>query len=675
MTEKKKERSKIKTFDIQVPFKEVKENYDNSRNTQSKPSKEEIINAAFQAHSIGNIKEAAKYYQYFLNQGFKDHRVFSNFGMILQILGKSKEAEFLTRKAIEIDPNYANAHTNLGNILRDIGKLKEAEVSQLKAIKINPNYANAYSNLGVLMRDLGDLKGAEIATKKAIELKPNYAEAYYNLGTILIEFGNLQDAELSLRKAIEIKPNYAKAYSNLGTVLRHFGKLDEAKKIFEKCLEIKPNDSDNISNLIQVLTRLYCWDEIEKYLPYLKVLGLEGKGINPMNFMYLEDNPEHHLKRAIKFSNAKRREKLPSLNTTSKNEINIAYFSSDFNDHPVSISLIRVLELHDKSKFKVFIYSLSKINDDYTQRIKDAAYCFRELHSLSDFEIVKLVRNDNIDIAIDLNGYTKNNRISIFHYRVAPIQINYLGYPGTTGSKSFDYILADKVLIPEESKKFYTEKVLYLPNSCVPYDDTKYISRNKFRRVDLDLPSEGFIFTCFNDIRKITKKEFEIWINLLKRVEMSVLWLIKPNDTAMKNIISEVTSHGIEQKRLIFARKMKLDAHLSRHYCGDLYLDTFNFNAATTAKIALSSGLPVITLRGKSYSSRMASSILSACELNELIADNYSEYEELAYELAINKKKINDLRKKINNKLNCSFFDSYEFTQKLESVYTNLLND
>ena len=268
-----------------------------------------------------------------------------------------------------------------------------------------------------------------------------------------------------------------------------------------------------------------------------------------MNLMYLEDNPEHHLKRAIQFSKSKSREELPNLKSTIKNEVNIAYFSSDFNNHPISISLVRILELHDKSKFKVFIYSLSNINDDYTKRIKKAAYCYREVYSLSDIEIVKLVRNDNIDIAIDLNGYTKNNRISIFHYRVAPLQINYLGFPGSMGSKTYDYILADKILIPEENKKFYTEKVLYLPNSSFPHDNTKEISSYKFSRKELSLPSNGFVFTCFNHIQKITRKEFNIWMKLLKKIDNSYLWLMKPHPSAIININNEATKAGIKKER------------------------------------------------------------------------------------------------------------------------------
>jgi protein O-GlcNAc transferase len=298
---------------------------------------------------------------------------------------------------------------------------------------------------------------------------------------------------------------------------------------------------------------------------------------------------------------------------------------------------------------------------------------YREISDLSDIDIVNMVRNDQIDIAIDLNGLTENNRKYIFDYRVAPVQINYLGYPGTMGSRSHDYIIADKVLIPEESKRFYTEKILYLPNSSLPYDDTTKISPNRFRREDLGLPSKGFIFACFNNTKKISRNEFHIWMNLLKKIDQSYLWLIKPNQEAINNIHLEISKYGIEKERIIFAERMRLDNHLSRHYCADLFLDTFNFNAASTASIALSCGLPIITLFGKSYTARIAASILSACNLNELITHNLKEYEKLAYELATNREKFNQIRRKLKNNANLHF-NSGKYTRELEKIYINIMN-
>ncbi|WP_413678366.1 tetratricopeptide repeat protein [Prochlorococcus sp. MIT 0916] len=740
---KKNANSEVRTFSVPFALNKIKENITINTNTPTKPSKEKLIKQALKFHSQGNISEAEKYYKSFINHGYKDHRVFSNYGILLQADGKLKEAELLTREATLLRPDFADSHNNLGGILRDLGKLKEAELSikraitlkpnlseayynlsniliglkkpkeaeiaTRKAIEIKPNFAEAYNNLGIILNSFGNLKDAEIAhrkaikhkpsyaeaysnlggilknlnnlkeaeslTRKAIKLKPNYADAYYNLGCILSAAGKLKEAEICHRKAIEIKPSFVEAHNNLGNTLGDLNKLEEAQKSYKRCLDLKPNDNQYLSNLIQILLKFCDWDEIDSYSPLIKQIGLEGRAINPLDLMYLEDNPEKNLKRAINYSKKKEREELPNLHKRKGNDkIKLGYFSSDFRNHPVSISLISILELHNKSKFKVYIYSLSKSKDYYTERIKDTAFCFREITDLSDIEIVNLVRNDQIDIAIDLNGHTKFNRLSIFSYRLAPFQINYLGYPGTIGSKSFDYIIADKILIPEDNKKFYTEKVLYLQNTLLPpLKNKKLILKNKFSREELGLPVDAFVFTCFNNIQKITRRELNIWIRLLMKIDKSVLWLAKPHESAINNILTEMTKYGIEKDRVIFAKRMNLEDHSCRHCCGDLFLDTFNYNAGATANIALSFGLPIITLAGKSYSARMAASILSAYDLNELITDNESSYENLAYELAINNKKLNDIRKKIRNNFDCSFFDANKYTQDLELIYTNIL--
>ena len=595
-----------------------------------------------------------------------------NLGTILKDLGKLKEAEVSTLKAIELKADFAEAYFNLGLILIDLGKLKEAEISTRKAIKLKPDFAEAYLNLGNILNNLGKLKGAEIFTRKATELKPNYVEAYLNLGNTLNNLGKLKEAEISTRKAIKLKPDFAEAYLNLGNTLRDLGKLQEALQAYQKSFDIEPKEIHRISNLFSIFSKLCLWERIEHYYPYLNIIGIEGKAISPLDLMYLEDNPINHLKRAIKFSKVNIKESLAKINYKKNDIIKIGYFSSDFRNHPVSHLITRVLELHDKKEFKIYAYSLHNIEDDYTNRIKNAVFLFRNLKDISDLEIVNIVREDNIDIAVDLNGYTKNNRTSIFSYRLAPIQINYLGYPGTLGSKSFDYIFADKILIPENYKKFYVEKVMYLPNSFIPHDNTKKISRNKFSKEMMGLPSEGFIFTCFNNIQKITLKEFHIWMNLLKKVDNSVLWIMKPHKSAIENINYQLKKHGLTKGRVIYAEKMNLDDHLSRHSCGDLFLDTFNYNAGTTATDALWAGMPLITLLGKSYSARMGGSILSACDLHELITQSVSEYECLAYELATNKDKLIRIKRKVKDKINSSFFDTNNFTRGLEKVYAHI---
>ena len=735
MTEERKnqkqEGSKVKTFPVSFALGEIKENItittnsasntskeqkrfgDQSKtikkkdtNTITKPSKDQIINQAFKFHSQGNIKEAAKNYQYFINQGFSDHMVFSNYGAILRDLGNLQDAELYTRKAIKINPNYALAYSNLGNVLKDLGKSQDAELSYRKAIQINPNYADAHYNLGIILKELGNLQDAELSYRKAIQINPNYADAYSNLGNVLKDLDNLQDAELSYRKAIQINPSYADAYSNLGNVLKdlgnlqdaelsyrkaiqinpdyaeaHFnlgnllkdlGKLQEAKKVLKKSIEIEPNNLDYLSTFLFVLLILCDWDEIEKYSADLNLIETDLKTIiNPFHLMHLEDNPENELKLAIKYSQINKSDTLPNLTSYSHSKINIGYFSSDFRNHAVSFFLARIFELHDSSRFNIYAYSLRKESDGYTERIKNAVFCFREVSDLNDIEIVNIARDDQIDIAIDLNGITKSRRKYIFEYRVAPIQINYFGYPGTMGSESYDFRITKKIIVPEEDKKFYTEKILYLPDNIIPIDDTQHISTEKFSREELGLPLDSFVFTCFNRTEKITRKEFDIWMRLLKKIDNSVLWLIKPHKAAIENLYSELNKQSMNKERIVFAEFMNLNDHLSRHEYGDLFLDTFNYNAGTTGALSLWAGLPIITLAGKTNSSRASAGFLNALDLNGLITYNEYDYESLAYELATNKKKLEHIRNKLKNKQS-SCFDPYKYTIELEKLYTDI---
>ncbi|WP_413677347.1 tetratricopeptide repeat protein [Prochlorococcus sp. MIT 0916] len=673
--QKEKKITEVKTFPVPFFLEESKKNITISTNTPSKTPKEQIIKKAFKFHSDGNISEAEKYYRLFIDEGFKDYRVFANYGIILKSQDKLKEAEISMRKAIELKPNFANSYFNLGNILINLCKLKEAEISLRKAIELNPNFALAYFNLGGVLKDLDKLKEAELSTRKAIELNPSHAMSHSNLGAILKDFGKLEEAEIFTRKAVDLNPDSAIAHWNLGNILLDLSKYEEARKSCLKSAEIEPKEIHRLSILLHILNMLCSWDEIENYSKYLNKIGLEGKAINPFHLLYFEDNPLNELNRAIRFHENNKSKALPNLSHYNNHKIKVGYFSSDFHRHSVSLLITRILELHDKSKFEVYAYSFSNIKDEYTERIKKAVFCFREITSLNDMEVVKLARKDQIDIAIDLNGFTKNNRMSMFLYRLAPIQINYLGYPGTIGSEYYDYKIADKVLIPENNKKFFVEKILYMPNSSFPPFEKINIEEHKFNKKDLGLPTDRFIFTCFSDIRKINKMELQVWMRLLKKVEKSVLWLLKPNKTAQANILFEINKNSIDPERIIFAETMNFNDHLSRLSCADLFLDTFNVSNATTAMLALSFGLPIITLLGKSYSSRQAASILNAFNLNELITHSYSEYEDLACKIATNKQSLNKIHKKLNDKKNLTFTDSYKFTQQLESIYTNILQN
>jgi predicted O-linked N-acetylglucosamine transferase (SPINDLY family) len=304
------------------------------------------------------------------------------------------------------------------------------------------------------------------------------------------------------------------------------------------------------------------------------------------------------------------------------------------------------------------------------QRLEKSFDSFTDVQSMSDRDIALQVRQDEIDIAVDLNGYTQNARTGIFAYRVAPIQINYLGYPGTLGADFIDYIVADRFLIPGENQKYFNEKPLYLPNTYMPTDDSREISQKPMNRSDMGLPDDAFVFCCFNNNYKISPTEFDIWMRLLTKVENSVLWLRKSNQFSIINIKNEAQKRKVDPSRLVFADELPMDEHLARQRLADLFLDTFAFNAHTTATEALWAGLPIVTKLGKGFAARVAGSLLNAVDLPELITETEEDYEALILKLATNPTKLAKIKEKLaNNRLNQPLFNTELYTRHLENGY------
>ncbi|WP_269611001.1 tetratricopeptide repeat protein [Prochlorococcus marinus] len=630
----------VTTFTIPFALEETQGNLTINTNAPSKLSNEEIINQALHFHSQGNITEAAKCYQKLINKGFREAFIFSNYGVILKDVGKLKEAELAQRKAIEINPYYAEAHSNLGNILRHIGELKEAELS----------------------------------TRKAIKIKPDYAEAYSNLGNILRHIGKSKEAELSIRKAIEIKPDLSSAHLNLGILLRENGNNEEAIKSQKKALKLNPFSSSARAELIRSKKDICDWSNQEIENNWLENIGIEGEAVNPWDFLFVEDNPIKSLKRSKKYYKDNYIKKSFKIASFKNKKIHLGYFSSDFYEHATMNLIASILELHDKSKFEIYLYSFTPKEDEYTERAKASGCFFRDIKKLNTIESVKLARSDRLDIAIDLKGYTKNNRMDIFSHRVAPIQINYLGYPGSLGADTIDYILSDKIIIPEEYEKFYSEKVIRMPSCYQCNDNKKEISMEPIKRNDFKLPEQGFVFTCFNANRKISPNEFNIWMRLLKEIKGSVLWLYQSNLLARQNLYKEAEIRNVDTNRLIFANKLCLDKHLARYSLGDLGLDTFNCNGHTTTSDALWAGLPVLTKVGESFASRVSASLLTSLGITELITYNESEYEEKALHIARNPEILLRLKSLVANlRYKSQLFNSELFTKSLENKLEKLL--
>jgi len=582
-------------------------------------------------------------------------------------------------RALKISPHFAKTHNNLGNTLQELGDVQAAIQSYNRAIEINPGYAEAHSNLGAVLQIKGELAGAIASYSRAIEINPDHAEAHNNLGTALQESSDLTEAILSYKRALEIKPDYADAYNNLGGVLKRKGDLPEAIKCFKNALKIKPEFGYARGHKLHQQSFICDWDGIAEDRDLIPGLGISTDSVAPFAMLALEDHPASHLKRSSLFAKEQwpaRSKLLPEFSVRSQipSRLRIGYFSGDFHGHPVMQLIVKMFALHDRSSFEVHAFSFGPDKDDEMyQRLLKNFDSFHHVHGLTDEGIAELARSENIDIAVDLTGYTQNTRSGIFAYRAAPIQVSYLGYPGSMGADFIDYLIADSTLIPEENQKFYSEKIVYMPDCYQVSDNSRPPPATDVTRAALGLPEAGFVFCCFNNNYKITPREFDIWMRLLGQVEDSVLWLRRSNQWVEENLKKEAQARGIEPGRVIFADICGYSEYLARLTKADLFLDTFNYNAGAVANDALWCGLPVLTHQGQSYVARMVSSLLTTIDIPELITTTEANYEKLALDLATNPEKLKSLKAKLaRNKDDTSLFNTEQFTGNIEAAYTEM---
>ena len=595
-------------------------------------------------------------------------------GNALQEQGKPDEAIASYKKALSLKPNNAIACNNMGMALQKQGQLDEAITTYNKALSLKPDYADAYNHKGNALQEQGDLKEAIASYKKALSLKPNYAQAFYNIGNALLKQGKPDEAIASYKKALSLKPNYADGYNNMGSALQRKNKLVEAIASYSKALTIKPDYEAVRAQKLHQQAHICDWPGIKVDEAHLADLGTTRQSVLPFTLLSFEDAPQRHRMRSQLYAKEKVPYNLLPLNTShflKAKKIRIGYFSTDFREHPVAYLIAKVFQLHNRDKFEIFGYSLyGSEKSEVRRRIAKSFDCFIDAQDMSDKEVTLRARQDNIDIAIDLTGYTENGRSGIFAHRAAPIQINFLGYPGTLGANFIDYIVADPIVIPSTQKSAYSEKIIYLPHTYQPNDNTRAVSQKVSTKADMGLPESSFVFCCFNNNYKISPVEFDIWMRLMNKVEGSVLWLLKSNRRAEQNLLQEAEKRGVKKNRLVFAEKLPPHEHLARHKHADLFIDTFNYNAHTTASDALWVGLPIVTKMGQGFATRVAGSLLNAVGLPELITENEQDYESLILELATNPDSLAKVKEKL--KANCfthPLFNTERYTRYLEDGY------
>ena len=603
----------------------------------------------------------------------------SNRGNALRDLKRFEEALANCDRAIALDPDHIGAWINRGIALAELKRFDEALASYNQAIEIEPEHAAAFYNRANTLRELRELGEALRDCDQAIALKPDYADAFNNRGVVLADLEHYDEAVASYNQAIALKPNYADAFNNRGNALQQLKRFDEALASCSQAVRLAPDHKFAFGGMADCAMKLCDWTRWDELSIELRRHVTERIScLSPFVLLGYNDDAALHLSCAQNYVLDRvgaTRQSVGSGVICRKDKIRVAYLSSDFRRHPVAYLVAELFERHDRSRFEVIGVSFGPDDgSDMRSRLAAGFDQFIDVRMQSDQDVARLLNDLQVDIAVDLNGHTQYGRLGILAFRPAPIQVTYLGFPGTTGTDFIDYIIADAIVLPFDQQPYYTEHIVHLPDCYQVNDRKRMIASRTPTREEFALPAQGIVFCCFNNTWKITPPVFDVWMRLLRGVTGSVLWLRRANQHAEQNLHKAAAARGIDAARLVFADPLPhYGDHLARHCLADMFLDTLPYNAHTTASDALWSGLPVLTCRGKTFAGRVAASLLTAVGLPELSTDSLEEYEALALRLANDPLSRSGLRERLRkNRLECSLFDTDRFCRHIEAAYTTM---
>lgn len=636
-------------------------------------------------HILGLIKASQKKYEEAVELLSKAARISPNEGSIQFNLAKALvDCGFQKRslphhqKAVSLSPNNAGAWLNYGKAVSNLGRHEEALEYFDRAISLKPDYVEALLNKGAAFKELRSYESAISFAEQALALDPALAEGWSNKGIALKELERYEEALASYDEAIRLKPDYGDAWSNKAIVFNILNQHVEAAKCYFRALELSSGQTYLLGQAHHQMMLSCDWINFEK-ITHEIFLQIENdrKCAEPFGFQGIAQSEDLLRKCAVSYSKARFPEmaNLAGGKKYHHEKIRIGYVCGEFREQATSILLTRIWELHDQSKFEIFAFDNGwSDGSGYRQRIEKSFSKVYDISHLADFDAAKLIAENEIDILVNLNGFFGLGRQGVFAYKPAPLQVNYLGFPGTIGATYIDYMIADELVVPPSSQEYYVEKIAYLPDSYQANDDQRRISSRKFTKSELGLPEEGFIFACFNNSYKITPTTFDLWARILKSVEGSVLWILVDNATAGDNLIKEASARGIASERLIFAGRLDLAEHLARHQLADLFLDTLPYNAHTTASDALWSGLPVLTLMGDTFPGRVSASLLTAIGLPQLITYSEDEYVALAIDLAKNPIKMQEMKVRLMKNITTEpLFNSNIFSKNIEILFSKMM--
>jgi len=601
---------------------------------------------------------------------------YANRGVALQGLRRLDEALESCDRAIALKPDFAEALNNRGNIFREFGRFDQALESCDRAIALAPDMAEAYATRGLALQGLRRLDEALESCDRAIALKPDFAEAYVNRGAALQGLRRLDEALESCDRAIALKPDHAEALNNRGYILRDLGRFGLALESYERALAVRPDFPDALVGWIEGKRRHCDWSGEGEHEWKVRITGGLQASLRVVFSLLSLASPAEHLAyaRQVAAQFGAPPASFPPAAPRSGGRIRLGYLSADLRTHPVAFLVAGLIERHDRRRFEVLGYSCGPDDGSAIRaRLTGAFDHVVDLQAASDRQAAERIHADAVDILVDLTGYTAHGRTAILAHRPAPIQVNYLGYPGTTGADFIDYIIVDRFVVPADQQPFFSERLVHLPNCYQPCEIIQEVAERTPSRAECGLPEQGFVFCCFNNVLKITPELFDIWMRLLAAVPGSVLWLVTATPSVKDNLWREAVDRRVAADRLVFAAPTPRPEYLARLGLADLFLDTLPYNAGATASDALWAGLPVLTCSGDTYIGRMAGAVLTAAGLPELITTSLKGYESLAIRLATEPGLLAPLRQRLAcNRSIMPLFDIARFTRDLEAAYRQM---
>jgi predicted O-linked N-acetylglucosamine transferase (SPINDLY family) len=621
-----------------------------------------------------NAAEAAYRSLISLNPGIAV--VHNNLATVLKDQGLLDAALGAFGNAIKLQPDYAEAFYNRATVLQQQSGLEAALADYGRAIELRKDYTDAINNAGIVLQELGRASEAIDLYRSLLARQPDHADARNNMGTALLAEGRLEEARQAFEQALTHRPDFPEAFYNLGNAWRELGHLAEAIAAYRNALRRRPDFADAISQLAYHRAQACAWDDY--HADQDKLLGMVRQGVRvpPFYLFSTSASARDQLVCARQWIEPIR----PPPDNVFTHQVSVArarirlgYLSADFHQHATAGLMAELFERHDRDRFEVFAYSYGP-DDDSPMRARLARGFdrFVDIRARSHREAAALIHGDKVDILIDLKGYTRHARPAIAAHRPAPVQVSYLGYPGTMGADFIDYIVVDPFVVPASQQPFFSERLVHLPCSYQVNDRRREAAAGRSRQ-DCGLPAEGFVFCCFNNTYKLSPAFFDIWMRLQRSVPGSVLWLLEANHLVEANLRSEAGKRGVDASRLIFAPVVPSAEHLGRHRHADLFLDTLPCNAHTTASDALWAGLPILTCRGETFAGRVAGSLLTAVGMPELITESLEQYEQTALALARDPQCLIALRQTLQkNRDTRALFDLPKFTGNIEAAYARM---